>query len=47
MYCGFVSSHGFYPVIDCMFGIIFLCLGGVGGFILSVGKCREKGKWHA
>lgn len=47
MYCGFVSSHGFYPVIDCMFGIIFLCLGGAGGFILSVGKYREKGKWHA
>lgn len=23
MYCGFVSSQGFYPVIDCLFGIIF------------------------
>ena len=38
----------FCSVIDCMFGINFyLCLGGAGGFILSVGKYREKGKWHA
>ena len=34
-------SLGIFPPL------IFLCLGGAGGFILSVGKYREKGKWHA